>query len=460
MSRRPLIATPSRRLFLRGAGVALALPFLPSALPRASWAQEATSPTRLLFWYVPNGIQRKSMPDDPTAEDWWIQDDGIDGPLAPKLRVITEPLRELGVVDHVSVLTGLQMDVANDAIPGDHARGTGAFLTCNNPKHTAADDILNAVSIDQIAAAAHGDETTFPSLQLGVQEGGNTGDCTAGYSCAYTRNLAWASPTTPLPNITSPAALYDRLFGIDPNVSPDIAAMRKVVKASMLDRVTDDITSLQNRLGSDDRTKLQQYLDAVSEVETRVNGLGGGFCAPGDAPPPDLSFTAHVAAMTDLMVLSLSCDLTRIVTFMLGPAASNQTFDFLGVPGAHHEISHHQYDQSRLDDLQLVARWEVEQFATLVARLRDTPEVDGTLLDGTLAYFSSEIDDGNSHNHENLPVILAGGGHGAHTPGRHIHHPDRPMADLLLSLAQAFGVEEFDRFGDSTGLIENLALEA
>ena len=449
----------NRRLFLRGAGVALALPFLPSALPRETWAQETTRPTRLLFWYVPNGIQRKSMPDDPGAEDWWIQDDRTDGPLAPKLRAITEPLQELGVVPDVSVITGLHMKVANDTIPGDHARGTGAFLTCNNPKHTAADDILNAVSIDQIAANALGHETTFPSLQLGVQEGGNTGDCTAGYSCAYTRNLAWASPTTPLPNITSPAALFDRLFGVDPNVSPELAAMRKSVQASMLDRVMDDITSLQRRLGHEDRTKLQQYLDAVGEVETRVNGLGGGFCTPGDPPPSDLAFTAHVEAMTDLMVLALSCDLTRIVTFMLGPAASNQTFDFLGVPGAHHEISHHQYDQSRLDDLQLIARWEVEQFASLVSRLRDTPDADGTLLDGTLAYFSSEIDDGNSHNHLDLPVILAGKGNGAHTPGRHLHRDDTPMSNLLLSMAQAFmGPEEMETFGDSTGTIEGLAV--
>jgi hypothetical protein len=446
---------PSRRMFLRGAGVTLALPFLPSALPRTSWGQEVLAPTRLLFWYVPNGIQRKSMPDDPTAVDWWIQDDGLDGDLAPKLKPITMPLSEQGVVSEVSVLSGLQMKVANDAIPGDHARGTGAFLTCNNPKHTAADDILNAVSIDQIAAAARGSETTFPSLQLGVQEGGNTGDCTAGYSCAYTRNLAWATPTTPLPNITSPAALYDRLFGVDPNVSPELAAMRKVVQASMLDQVTSEITTLQGRLGYDDRTKLEQYLDAVREVETRVNGLGGGACSPGDPPPADLAFTAHVAAMTDLMVLALSCDLTRIVTFMLGPAASNQTFDFLGVPGAHHEISHHQYDQARLDDLQLIDTWEVEQFASLVAKLRDTPDTNGSLLDGTLAYFSSEIDDGNTHDHEDLAVILAGRGNGAHTPGRHINLPDRPMADLLLTMANAFGVE-MGSFGDSRGPVDEL----
>jgi hypothetical protein len=457
MSKRRLW-TPDRRTFLRGAGVTLALPFLHSALPRASWGDEFTSPTRMMLWFVPNGLQRKSNPNDENSEDWWVVDDGADGDLSYKLVGISEKLES--VVQHVSILSGLKMDPAVvPGVAGDHARGTGSFLTCTTIKKTASDDIHNAISMDQVAAQAVGGETIFPSLQVGIQEGGNTGDCTAGYSCAYTRNLAWASPTVPLPNITDPAILYNRLFGIDTSLSPELRALRKASQASILHQVNDEIASLNARLGSADRQKLEQYLEAVGAVEQRVSSLGGGACGAGEPPPSDVVFATHVDIMSDLMLLALSCDLTRVVTFMLGPAASNQTFDFLGVPGAHHEISHHQGDQAALEELKKIAEWEVEKFAGFVQKLAETPDGNGFLIDSTLAYFSSEIDNGDTHNHDKLTAILAGSGNGAHTPQRHINVPGRPMADLFLSMLHAIGVDD-ESFGDSTGPIDTLVDES
>jgi hypothetical protein len=432
------VAVPSRRTLLRGAAATLALPLLPSALPRTTWGNEPTTPLRLLFYYVPNGIQ----------VDWWkptILGEGYD------LKEISAPLEP--VQQHVSLLSGLANLSAEDVVPGDHARGTGSFLTGVKIKRTAGSDIDNGISVDQVIANEKGHETLFPSLQVGIQPGGNTGDCTAGYSCAYTRNIAWADDTTPLPNITDPKLLFDRLFGVDEGVPPELRALRAASRASVLDHVLGEAKALHARLGTDDKAKLDQYLTAVEEVEVRVSSVGGGACSAGDPPPSEVAFAEHVDLMQRLIVTAFQCDLTRIVTFMLGEAASNQSYDFIGVPGSHHEISHHQNDANKLADLVKIGNWEVQQFANLVQLMHDTPDGDGTLLDGTLAFWSSEIQDGNDHTHRDLPVLLAGTGHGAHAPGRHIDYgaeSPRPISDLLLWMAQTFGVD-VDRVGEDGG---------
>jgi hypothetical protein len=418
---------------LRTAGAALALPLLPSALPRSSRAAgSGERPQRLLFYYVPNGIQTPWFTPDREGE-------GYD------LKESTAGLAD--VQPWVSVFTGFANLQAEDAVAGDHARGTGSFLTCVPIRRTTGSDIHNGISADQVAAGVLGRDTLFPSLQVGIQPGGNTGDCTAGYSCAYTRNIAWADPVTPLPNLTDPRLLFERMFGVDTGLDPETKRLRALSRASILDEVLAETASLQARVGVDDRRKLDQYLTAVREVEQRASALGGGGCAAGEPPGEPPSYPEHVTVMHELMVLALQCDLTRVVTFMLGEAASNQTYDFIGVPGSHHATSHHQGQASAIADLVRIGAWEVEQFAALVERLAEVEDGDGTLLDNTLALWSSEISDGNSHSHHDLPVLLAGSGGGVHTPGRHVRMAtDRPIADLLLSLLQGCGVE-VDQFG-------------
>ena len=427
MSRR---FSPSRRAFLLGGTAAVGLPFLPSALPRAAWSQEYTAPPRLVVFYVPNGMQMQCFTPDSLGPRYDLKD--CLRPLAPVQR-------------HVSVITGLANNVADAPMPGDHARGTGSFLTCVQIKHTAGNDVYNGISMDQVLARALGHQTTFPSLQVGIQPGGNTGDCTAGYSCAYTRNVSWADATTPLPSLTDPQALFDRMFGVDRNLDPKTAALRKQLRASVLDDVRGEAAVLRGRLAADDQRKLDQYLTAVREVEVRVSALGGGSCSPSDAPPTGTPYAEHVSTMLDLITLALECDITRIVSFMIGPAASNQTYDFIGVPGAHHQISHHQGDRNNIEDLVRIAEWEVAQFASLVERLDAVPDGGGTLLDSTLAYFSSEIEDGDTHRHQNLPVLLAGRANGAHATGIHrrydaLNGRERQVADLYLWMLQTMGV--------------------
>lgn len=440
-SRRP--RSMGRRLFLGGAGVALALPWFESILGSKAKAADM-APKRILAFYVPCGIHMQNF--RPTV-------DGTGYDLPP----ILTPLQALK--GKVNVLSGLKNDPARPDGPGDHASGTGAFLTVAHPKKTQGADIMNGVSMDQVAAGAIGDLTRIPSLQLGIEGGSGIGDCDSGYSCAYAHNISWASATQPLPKITSPAVVFDQLFaGMDPQATAEEKAKRLAYRTSILDYVRGDAASLQKKLGKTDREKLDQYLTGVDELEDKIQkGQTGPTCEPGTRPNDPVDLEEHIVMMNSLMTLAFQCDATRVITFMLANAGSNRSYDFIGVTGGHHEISHHQDLQENFDKLTAIDTWEVSKYADLLARLDAVQDVDGkTLLDNSLVFFSSEITDGNMHNHNDMPILLGGSAGGAIASGRHVTFAGEPsVAELYISMLDAVGVT-VPSFGDASGPLANL----
>lgn len=429
----------TRRAFLASAAATIALPWLPSLLGRA--AANASPPRRVVLWYAPNGFH---MPA------WTPAATGANVPLPTILSPLT------GIQDEVLVLTGLENRNAEADVPGDHARGTGSYLTCAPVVRGEA--IHNGVSIDQRIAAEHGGATLFPSLELGLSGGDGAGDCDSGYSCAYARNIAWSGPETPLAKLTSPQLVFDRLFaGVDGAATAADRERRRLTRASVLDTVHRDAATLASRLATEDATRLDEFLTGVRALETRVHAEGLGTCTPPERPGPGLDLDAHARAMAELMVTAIACDLTRVCTFMLGNAGSNQTFEFLGVQGAHHDLSHHQDDPSRHAALTEIGRWEVSIFAAFLDGLARVTEADGrSALDHTVAMLSSEIGDGNAHTHRNLPVVVAGGAAGGWRPGRHLDLGPRPIADLYASMRTFMG-SPAEAFGDGSGPISELA---
>lgn len=439
------LASPvlSRRALLGGAGALVSLPLLESLLPRAARAQDP-SPVRFLAFYVPNGMHMADWTPSAAGENYTLP--AILAPLA-------------NVKSKFSVLTGLNSAPGESDGPGDHASGTGSFLTATHVFKTEGADIQNGISVDQVAANAVGDLTSIPSMQLGIQGGNDAGNCDSGYSCAYTRNISWASPTQPLNKITSPQVVFDQLFaGYDPEATAEELEKRRQYRLGVLDYVREDAKSLQTRLSYSDKLKLDEYLTGVDELEKKIiKAASGPQCIPPDEPGGDLDFPEHVRVMIDLMVTAFACDSTRIITFMMGNAGSNQSFPFAGVPGAHHEISHHQDQQANFDMLRLIDTWEMQQVAYLLEQLDAIEDGDGkTMLDNSIVYFSSEIEDGNSHSHYELPVLLAGGGRGAFNPGRHVVYDGVPMANLFISILHAMGVEATTFGDDGTGPLANL----
>lgn len=442
----------TRRALLGAAGVSIAVPALESLLPRRSAvAGGPTLPRRLIVWYVPCGINGSA------ADAWRPATAGADYALSPMLA----PLGALR--SQVSVLTGLAnrpaqatyMGMADGA--GDHARGTGSFLTAARIVKTEGAGIRNGISMDQVAANAIGGTTRLPSLQLGIDGGAPTGGCDSGYSCAYARNISWSDATTPVPKLTNPGVVFDRLFA--GGESSAMRARRAAYRTSVLDYVRGDAERLQPQLGATDRQKLDEFLTSVRELERRTAAMAGpASCGAPMRPADGLAFASTVTVMNQLMALALRCDLTRVVTFMLGNAGSGRDYSFIGASGAHHELSHHMSDPEKLRKLQIIGTWEVQQFAALLTQLREMTEPDGsTVLDHTAALFSSEIADGNGHWHYSLPVLLAGGCGGQLTPGRHVVYPEeRPIASLYLALLRAVGATATSFGLEGTRVLENL----
>jgi hypothetical protein len=423
----------SRRTFLRGAGALVALPFLDAMVPARARAQAAATARRLLCWYVPNGIHMAA---------WTPAQTGTSYVLTPILTPLASLRSEVLVLSNVSNRAG------QDSVAGDHARGTGSFLTCKRVKRTEGADIENGISVDQVLAQAIGAATTLPSLQLGTEGGSSSGNCDSGYSCAYARNVSWAGPSTPLAKETNPQSAFDRLFqGADAQLSAEERERRRQQRLSVLDAVREDASTLRLELGPSDRVKVDEYLTGVRELELRIAQLASAVC---DGTPPGSpgDFASRVRAMIDVIVLAFRCDMTRVVSFMMANAGSNQTYPWLGVNDGHHQISHHQGNPQNFAWLTAIDTWEIEQLAYCLGQLQAIQEPGGSLLDSSIVYFSSEIEDGDAHRHTNMPILVAGRGGGAVTPGRHVRYAsEQYMANLFLGILAAFDVHP-GTFGD------------
>ncbi len=435
----------TRRTALRGLGVSIALPLLESLLPRTAGAESPDLPWRLAFVYAPNG---KHMPD------WTPAAEGVKLELPPTLK----PLKN--VWEQVVVLSGLAQRTADPGPdgPGDHARAMATFLTGVRPHKTSGSDVRVGPSVDQVAAAVLGKATRLPSLEVGCEGGKSAGTCDNGYSCAYQTNLSWRTATVPMPKEVDPRLVFERLFGDRVGADADAAwAKRDRDRGSVLDFVAEDTRHLRDRLGGSDRRKLDEYLTAVREVEGRIQRaqptveIGRDKLVRPTGVPEDYREHAHLLA--ELIALAFQTDQTRVATFVLGNDGSNRSYREVGVSEGHHDISHHGGDPAKHDKLRAVNRLHVTRFADVLERLKAISEGDGSLLDRCLIVYGSGIGDGDRHNHDDLPILLAGGGiHG----GRHIRHKaGTPLCNLYLSLLERVGVKT-DRFGDSTGRLAGL----
>ena len=428
---------PTRRTFLRGLASTVALPALPS-LARGTAASTPSHPTRLAFVYFPNGVNVDAWRPDGRDHKW-------------KLSPTLEPLAP--VRRNISVLRHLDHDKAkaNGDGGGDHARACASFLTGCQAYKTAGEEIRLGPSVDQLAASQLGRRTRVPSLELSTDPPRRSGHCDSGYSCAYQYNLSWINATTPAPAIRDPRLVFEKMFGSG-NRKED--ARRRAYRKSILDFVHADAKRMHGRLGAGDRDKLDEYLHAVREVEQNIEQSEKFETEiPEDLRPQGIpsDYAGHIKAMFDLMVLAFQSDTTRIATFMLAHDGSNRSFPEIGVPAGHHQISHHRNDPKKLAQIAKIDLFYAQQFAAFLQRLEKIREDDLNLLDRSMIVYGGGIADPNRHSHDDLPILLAGGGNGSLDPGRIIEaRPGTPMTNLYLSLLDRFGAK-VDRIGDSTG---------
>lgn len=441
----------SRRTILRGLGASVALPFLDAMIPSSASAAaiaKSTAPVRMAMFFLPNGMNMAQFLPTEAGKGY---------SLTPTL----EPLAK--VKSELTVLSGLCLDGARSQGDGggDHARSAAAFLTGAHPVKTAGSDIHNGISMDQVAANKIGSETRLPSLELGFDRGQVAGECDSGYSCAYVTNISWRSPVNPMPHEVNPAAVFERLFGsADDLASAQNRARRLAERRSILDFVADDSKSLESKLGKADQQKLDEYTTSIRQIEKQIEKarlqaakpMDPGMSRPGGIPE---DFKEHMNLMCDLMIMAFRLDLTRISTCMVARDGSERTYRWLGLSDGHHTLSHHGRKPEKLEAIAKIDRFHVEQYAYMLEKMKSIKEGDRTLLDNSMILFGAGISDGNRHNHNNLPILLAGRGGGTINPGRHIPFNNTPLCNLYLSMLDRMGVKQ-DRFGDSTGQISEL----
>jgi hypothetical protein len=436
-----------RRTVLRGMGSVLALPLLDSMMPALAALQKtpARPINRFGVMYVPNGMIMKNYL--PAGE-------GAGYELTPTLRALA-PFRE-----QVLVLSGLECIPTPGRPGGAHAKASTRFLTDVSPP-TSETWLDAGISMDQILAQETGRHTQLASLELAIESGETAGACDTGFACPYTNTISWKSQNTPLPTQNDPRVVFERLFGDSTSTDAKARLARLRQQRSVLDSVGEEVAHLQGALPQSDRTKLAEYLDAIRGVEQRIQIAE----AQSDEPLPLVDHPAgipagwedHVNLMFDLQVLAFQCDLTRVITFMVGHEHSGMTYPQIGVPDAHHPISHHQQEPDKVAKVALINAYHVKMFARLLEKLQATPDGDGTLLDHMTMMYGAGMADNNSHSPIDIPLILAGGGAGHLKGGRHVRFKNMPLANLHLTLLDQFGVH-LDRIGDSSGRVDERIL--
>ncbi len=432
-----------RRTILKGLGTALALPLLDSMVPALSAQGRvvAAGVKRFGAVYVPNGM---------IMNKWTPQAEGAGFEFTPILKPL-EPFR-----DHLVVLTGMNSKppvLGPGEDPGVHARASTRFLTGMPPKFTTGSDLLAGTSMDQLLAKAIGQDTPLASLELSMESTESAGTCNPGFSCAYTSTIAWRTPTTPLPMENNPRAVFERMFGEGGTTDLQLRAIRMQQDRSILDSITDRVRSLSRELGNGDRAKLTEYLEAVRDVERRIQRAEAHSAElptiDHPAGIPD-TFAEHAKLMYDLQLIAYQSDITRIATFMMGREFTGRQYPEIGVPDAHHPISHHQGDPEKLEKLAKINTFHTTLFRYFLEKLKATPDGDGTLLDHVTLMYGAGMSEPNGHSPENLPILLAGGGAAGFTPGHHIRFAKgTPLANLNVVLLNRFGVA-VERLGDSS----------
>lgn len=436
-----------RRTFLKAVQATVALPFLDAMAP-AFASTMADPPVRMAFFYVPNGI----------IMDAWNPD--YEGKLAelPRALKALEPYK--ADMLHIGNLTHNTGRALLDGA-GDHGRCCGSYLTGIQVKKSLV-DIKAGVSFDQIVANEVGSKTRFPSIELGMDDARQAGDCDSGYSCAYTNNLAWKSETQPLPPTLNPRTLFERLFGSGQPMTPEERQRQAKYRRSILDFVTDDTHRLEGSLGPTDRRKLDEYLTAIRDVELRIQRAESDnrqIDPHMDKPygvPAD--FAEHFKLMSDMIAIAFQADLTRIVTFLITHEGTSRPYRELDIPDGHHPLTHHRNQAELMEKVRRINEYHVKQFAGFIDKMKSAKEGDRSLLDNSMIVYGAGLSDGNAHLHEDLPTVVMGrGGNYFKTGQRMKVRRETPMCNLFLTMMDRMGVH-VEHFGDSTGRLQGLNL--
>ncbi len=432
-----------RRTFLRSTGATLSLPLLDAMVPSlTALAKTPAKPVRRLgYVYMPMGCD---------ISRWTPPGEGKLGQLSPSLASLAP------VIDDVTILTNMEL---KNSYPGTHATSNAGFLSAAKAKWTESTDYYLGTTADQIAAQEIGQQTRLPSLEMAMDLMSMVGQCDNGFACVYQNNLSWSSPTAPLPAEAHPRIVFEQLFGEGGTPEDRREALQR--KASLLDWVMEDTAKLKAELGPEDRTKIDQYLDSIREVERRIQKAEA---ETKEGALPDLdrpvgvpaAYAEHAKLMFDLQVLAMQADITRVITFQLARETSTRTYPEVGVPEPHHPLTHHGNNPIKIEKVSKINAFHVSLFAGFLEKLKATREGDGSLLDNSLYLYGSGMGNPNVHDHTNLPIVVAGGAAGGLKGGRHIRYAEpTPLANLHLTLLDKVGVQ-LDTFADSTGMVDEL----